>query len=85
MYAANAPGSPPPVSDPISEIEKGKSGMKESVINGDSSLGRTEAASMPPSTSNLSRSRKVAFSISSPSVVPEIRSQVSFSPKQQSW
>jgi hypothetical protein len=81
VYAANAPGSPPPVSDSISEIEKGKSGMKESVINGDSSLGRTEAAS---STSNLSRSRKVAFSISSPSVVPEIRSQVSFSSKQQS-
>ena len=74
MYAANASGSPPPVSDPISEIEKGKSGMKESVINGDSSLGRTEAASMPPSTSNLSRS----------SVVPEIRNQVSFSSKQQS-
>ncbi len=79
MYAADASGSPPPVSDPISEIEKGKSGMKESVINGDSSLGRTEAASMPPSTSNLSRSRKVAFSISSTSVVPEIRNQVSFS------
>ncbi len=76
MYAANAPGSPPPVSDPISEIEKGKSGMKESVINCDSSLDRTVAASMPPSTSNLSRSRKVAFS--------EIRSPVSFLLKQQS-
>ena len=51
VYAANATGSPPPVSDPISEIEKGKSGMKESVLNGDSSLDRTGFGRMPSNVS----------------------------------